>query len=96
MSVVVDDEHRINVSIPINVLASLFSAQHLCAADLLSLDSESHASLRCLMLSMCAQNLKGFAKQCQGCASQGYCQQVSNLNVLERGCASSPSSVRLH
>ena len=36
MSVVVDDEHRINVSIPINVLARLFSAQHLLTITLRS------------------------------------------------------------
>lgn len=71
------DESRVNVSMPVELLARLMATQQLCAADLKALDAESHANLRRLMLSVCAQQIRGYGRECEGCVSQGYCQQVA-------------------
>jgi hypothetical protein len=90
------DELRVNVSIPVDLLARLFSTQQLCAADLTALDAESHASLRRLMLSVCAQQLRGHGLECEGCASQGYCQQMAATPSLDAVTRAWVNSISLH
>lgn len=91
-----NDEPRINLSIPIAVLERLFADQQLCAADLVSLDRESHASLRHLMLSVCAQQLKGYARQCDTCLSQSDCQHSALLTTPHCSLPVTYSSTQLH
>jgi hypothetical protein len=90
------DELRVNVSIPVDLLARLFSTQQLCAANLTALDTESHASLRRLMLSVCAQQLRGHGLECEGCASQGYCQQMASTPSLDAVTKVWVNSISVH
>lgn len=89
-------EPRVNVSMPVELLARLMATQQLCAADLVSLDSESHHTMRRLLLTLCAQQLKGHARACEGCDSQRYCQQLSAERLPQHSTLSSLSSWRLH
>jgi hypothetical protein len=90
------DELRVNVSIPVDLLARLMASQQLCAADLKSLDSNSHDALRRLMLTLCAGQLKGDATQCDACDSQAYCQQLSQVNLFDSARNRFISSVSIH
>jgi len=96
MLTILDDESRINLSIPVALLARLFANQQLCAADLQSLDAESHAILHRLMLSVCAQQLKGDSPQCDACPSQRDCQQSSSWTTSDTKLTPIASSLSLH
>lgn len=74
MKYLANQESHVNVSISVELLAQLIATGKLCAADLTALDTESQQRLRALMLSVCAQQLKGFARSCQQCVSQSHCQ----------------------
>ena len=90
------DESRVNVSMPVELLARLMATKQLCAADLVSLDSESHHTMRRLLLTLCAQQLKGHAPECEGCLSQSYCQQLTAEGLPQHSTLSSLFSWRLH
>lgn len=92
-----EDSGRLNLAVPVELLARLFATQQLCAADVVALDSASHQQLHRLMLTVCAQQLKGYARQCNGCSSQAICQQLVAEEPLSYVVnASHSSSWRLH
>ncbi len=95
MSQATETTDRVKVAVPVALLARLIASQQLCAADLQALDSDSHEQLRHLMLSVCAQQLKGESHQCLGCASQALCQQLGAESAPALGATWSVGSMRL-
>lgn len=87
---------QVNVAIPIELLAKLMAEGQLCAVDLTALDAPSHQALHRLLLTVCAQKLKGYAPQCDACQAQNQCQQItdSSLNALKQ--VVQPISWQLH
>ncbi|MBP7900427.1 MAG: hypothetical protein KAZ85_00350 [Gammaproteobacteria bacterium] len=90
-----EDSGSLNLAVPVELLARLFAEQQLCAADVLALDSASHQQLHRLMLTVCAQQLKGAAKQCDACASQATCQQISPTSRRDIALVPMNHSIRL-
>lgn len=87
-----EDSGSLNLAVPVELLARLFAEQQLCAADVVALDRESHQQLHRLILSVCAQQLKGYARQCDACASQATCQQLVAEEPLSYLVSASHSS----
>jgi hypothetical protein len=52
--------------------------------------------MRRLLLTLCAQQLKGHAPECEGCLSQSYCQQLTAEGLPQHSTLSSLFSWRLH
>lgn len=92
----VNQESHVNVSISVELLAQLIATGKLCAADLMALDTESQQRLRALMLSVCAQQLKGFARSCQQCVSQSHCQQLASEPIQEKPLSAQMVSLHWH
>lgn len=87
---------HVNVAVPIELLASLMAEGHVCAVDLTALDAPSHQALHRLLLTVCAQKLKGYARQCDACTAQNQCQQLTQLGLTESMCVVHPASWQLH
>lgn len=90
-----EDSGSLNLAVPVELLARLFAEQQLCAADVVALDRESHQQLHRLILSVCAQQLKGYARQCDACASQATCQQLSPTSMRDIALVPMNPSIRL-
>lgn len=87
---------QVNVAIPIELLAKLMAEGQVCAVDLTALDAPSHQALHRLLLTVCAQKLKGYAAQCDACQAQNQCQQMAQFGLAESKRVAQPASWQLH
>lgn len=87
---------HVNVAMPLELLASLMAEGHVCAVDLTALDAPSHQALHRLLLTVCAQKLQGYARQCDACQAQNQCQQMTQLGLAEPQRVAQPASWQLH
>lgn len=87
---------QVNVAIPIELLAKLMAEGQVCAVDLTALDAPSHQALHRLLLTVCAQKLKGYAAQCDACQAQNQCQQITDSSLNAPKQVVQPISWQLH